>query len=442
MLESRLTSGRLAAFVSPEAPFAAFLMAVVVFVPPFYAGEVGLGLSVVGLIFGLTKIWDVVTDPAFGILSDRWHTRWGRRRPWLLASVPALGICTYMIFVPAASVEAPYFAFWMVLLYVGWTIGTVSHIAWAAELSTEYHERSRISAYKQAAALIGSLGLILLVGVADTSAGLSESGRMQLIAAALIVLLPLTVFAAFRSAPEPKSVPNKRPDAPRTFGLLIRNAPLRRLLGANLLLGIAAGGSAGMVLFYVEDVLRLGTWASLSLVPFLFSGLLFLPLFVSLGRRIGKHRTLCYALFYQIAAGLLYLVIPAQSILLTSVAFLLLGANQAVGTYIPRAIMADVADMDTVETGEKKTGLYMSLLQSTSKIAAALAIGLSYPILSMIGFDPSPDVTNSESALYGLRLMMFLFPGVSFCLIIFMMWNFPLSEEHHTEIRRRIAENQ
>jgi len=440
MSEQRLSSARLAAFVSPEAPFSAFLMAVVVFVPPFYAGTVGLGLSTVGMIFGLTKLWDVVTDPMFGILSDRWHTKWGRRLPWLVASVPVLGLCTYMTFVPGPSVGGLYFAFWMILLYIGWTIGSVSHIAWAAELSADYHERSRISAYKQAAALVGSLGLILLVAYFDSVNGGDETARMQVIALILLILLPATVGAALWAASEPKAIHKTTPEAPNTLRLLISNAPLRLLLTTNLLLGIAAGGTAGMILFFVEDVLLLGSWSSLALVPFLFSGLLFLPMFMQLSQRIGKHRTLCYALIFQMGASLLFLVIPAGSVVLASLAFLMLGASGAVGTYIPRAIMADVTDMDTAESGVQKTGLYMSLLQSTSKIAAALAIGLSYPILSVIGFDPSPDVVNSDSALFGLRLMMVIFPSIAFGLIILIMWHFPLNEAQQSALRRKISD--
>ncbi len=439
MPENRLSSFRLAAFVSPEAPFSAFLMAVIVFVPPFYAGTVGLGLSAVGLIFGLTKLWDMVTDPAFGILSDRWQLKWGRRLPWLVASVPILGLCTYMTFVPGSSVGPGYFAFWMVFLYVGWTIGSVSHMAWAAELSTEYHERSRISAYKQAAALIGSLGLILLVAYYDGVRGLDETSRMQLIATILLVLLPVCVAAALWATPERLPSEEIENNPSNTWRIIWRNHPLRLLLASNLLLGIAAGGSAGMILFYVEEVLQLGSWSSFALVPFLFSGLLFLPGFVILGRRIGKHRTLCYALIYQIGASLLYLVIPAGSVLLASLAFLLLGANQAVGTYIPRAIMADVTDIDTAESGVQQTGLYMALLQSTSKVAAALAIGLSYPVLGLIGFDPAPDTANSDSTLFGLRMMMVLFPGAAFVLIILMMWNFPLNETSHGTLRKKIS---
>ncbi len=443
MQGSRLSSTRLAAFVSPEAPFSAFLMVVVVFVPPFYAGEMGLGLSAVGAIFGLTKLWDMLTDPIFGILSDRWHTRWGRRSPWLIGSVPLLGLCTYMVFVPSTGVSGTYFALWMIVLYIGWTIGTVSHIAWAAELSTDYHERSRISAYKQAASLLGTLGLICLIAFAENVVDMVEAERMQLIAFSLLTLLPTTVVAALWAASEPKThARKKREHAPNTFRLILRNRPLRRLLAANLLLGMSAGAAGGMFLFYAEDVLRLGSWASFAIIPFMFSGLLFLPLFVSLSQRIGKHQTLCYALVYQVFASLLFLVIPAGNIAIASFAFLLMGASGSVSNFIPRAIMADVADMDTAETGIQQTALYMSLLQSTSKIAAALAVGISYPILSLVGFDPAPEAANPDTALFGLRMMMFLFPSVAFGLVIFLMWSFPLGESDQRALRLRIANRE
>ncbi|MEL6827203.1 MAG: MFS transporter [Pseudomonadota bacterium] len=440
MTQGRLSSGRLTAFVSPEAPFSAFLMTVVVFVPPFYAGTVGLGLSTVGLIYGLTKLWDVVTDPVFGIVSDRLRTPWGRRMPWLVLSVPLLCLCTYMTFVPSKSVGGAYFTIWMLLLYIGWTIGSVSHVSWAAELSTEYHERSRISAYKQAAAQIGGLSLILIVAVFENVTEADERGRMALIALVLMIALPVTVFAATRAVKEPPipKIDQAETRSLRTLPVLLKNKPLRLLLLATLLIGIAAGSSAGMLLFYVERVLKLGPWAAFAIGPTLLSGLLFLPVCAWLSRRLGKHRTLCYVLFYHLFASLLFLVIPPGNLLLTCGAFLLLGANQAVGVFIPRAIMADVADIETAESGVQQTGLYMSLLQTASKIAAALAIGLSYPVLSLVGFDPSPEAVNTEQALLGLRIMIVAFPGIAFILIILTMWNFPLNEAAQLKLRDQV----
>jgi Na+/melibiose symporter-like transporter len=435
-----LSNSRLAAFVSPEAPLAAFLMVVVVFIPPFYAGTMGLGLSVVGLIFGLTKLWDVVTDPAFGLLSDRWQTRWGRRRPWLVASVPLMILCTYYVFVPDLPGSGAYFALWMIVLYIGWTMASVSHISWAAELSSDYHERSRISAFKQGAGLVGGIGLMVTVAIADHSAGFTESDRLALIAKALIVFLPLTVVLALWAAPEPaiqRSV--KSPVSGKPFQVIFSNAPLRRLLVANLLLGIATGSIAGMFLFFVSDVLLLGAWSSFALLPWYCSALIFLPVFMKLSHKIGKHRTLCVALLYYLIASLSFLLLPQNNVVIASIALLFLGANQAVGTYIPAAIMADVTDYDAVKSGKQRTGLYMSLLQTSSKVAAALSVGLSYPMLSMIGFDASPEANNPVEVLDAMRWLIVLLPGFLYLVIVRIMWNFPLDEARQVILRQQLT---
>lgn len=435
-----LNNFRLAAFVSPEAPLAAFLMMVVVFVPPFYAGSMGLGLSAVGLVFGLTKLWDVVTDPAFGVLSDRWHTRWGRRRPWLVISLPILLLCTYQVFMPQAPISAVYFAVWMIVLYVGWTLASVSHISWAAELSDDYHERSRISGFKQAAGLVGGLGVMLIVAIADHSADFAEADRLGLVAKVLMVLLPLCFFAALMAAPEPMAVnrPSLTPSE-KPFRVILSNRPLRRLLFVNLLLGIAIGSIGGMFLFYVEDVLLLGDWASFALIPWFISGLLFLPICMALSRKIGKHKTLCIALIYYIVASIIFLFVPEGDVIFACLALLLLGPNQAVSTYIPSAIMADVTDFDAVQTGRRRTGLYMSLLQTSSKVAAAFAVGLSYPILSSIGFDASPDASNSAEVLFNIRWLVFLFPAALYLIVIGVMWRFPLDEKQQLVLREKLA---
>ena len=90
----------IAAFVSPAIPIAALGLPLVVYLPPFYAKEMGLGLSVVGTIFMITRFWDVFTDPVLGILSDKIKTPLGRRRHWIVLSVPILMICVYKVFMP------------------------------------------------------------------------------------------------------------------------------------------------------------------------------------------------------------------------------------------------------------------------------------------------------------------------------------------------------
>ncbi len=435
----RLSSLRLAVFALPEVPMAAFIMSLVVFVPPFYAGYLGLGLSSVGMIFGLTKLADVIYGPVFGVISDKWRTRWGRRRIWLVASVPIMALCVYMVYLPSAPVSGGYFAFWMTMIYVGWTLSSLSHISWAAELSTNYHERSRISAFRQGATLVGFIGLILMVAIAERTLGLSEADRVGLIGKVLIIAFTLSVLAALWAAPEKDVIVATPKDARlKTWRVLLANVPFRRVLLTNLFLNITLGVVGGLYLFYVDNVLQLGEWAGFALLPFMVSGLLFLPLCITLSKRIGKHKAFSIVAIYQLLAGFLFLVLPAGNLILVSIGFLFLGANQAIANYIPQAIMADVTDCDAVKSGNMRTGLCMSFLQLTSKVASGLAVGISYPLLAFIGFDAMPGAFNSPETLNYFRWLLVIFPGIMYALVALIMWRFPLDEAQQIVLRQQL----
>src|ERR1700761_7441083 len=98
MTTLRLSRPRLAAFVSPQIPLSALSILLFTNLPPFYATEMGLGLVAVSQVFFFGKIWDVFLDPMFGWGSDRLHTRWGRRKPWIAASLPILIATVYLLF--------------------------------------------------------------------------------------------------------------------------------------------------------------------------------------------------------------------------------------------------------------------------------------------------------------------------------------------------------
>ena len=131
------------------------------FLPPLYA-ELEIELAVVGSIFLLARVWDGLTDPLLGVLANRFGGRFGRRQPWVIGSVPILCFAIYRVFVPPAEPSAAYLLGWLLVLYVGWTMLTISHAAWASELSEDYDERSRIMGGVQALGLLGSLSVLVV----------------------------------------------------------------------------------------------------------------------------------------------------------------------------------------------------------------------------------------------------------------------------------------
>ena len=144
-----LAGPRLVAYGAPALPLAALGLPVFIHLPTFYATAMGWVFATVGAILLFARLWDVITDPLIGFLSDRTGGRFGRRRPWIVAGMPLVLAATWALFVPPDGAGAWHLLFWSLALYLGWTMMILPLSAWGAELSPDYHERSRIAAYRE-----------------------------------------------------------------------------------------------------------------------------------------------------------------------------------------------------------------------------------------------------------------------------------------------------
>ena len=425
----RLSVRQLIAFAAPGVPISALGLPLVVYLPPFYA-ELGLGTAMVGSLFMFARFWDVFTDPVLGILSDKFATRWGRRRHWIVLSLPILLVSVAMIFMPPAKVSPTYFILWFFIMYVGWTLLSVSHMSWGAELHGGYHERSRVQGARELA-LIGGMVLVLaLPVVVERVVGIDELSRNALRVEAMgwfiLLLLPVTILVAVTLVPEkPTEEPIHVPFR-ETVRAILQNKPLRMVLTADILSGTAAGILSSLFIFLSTDVLGLGAFASALLLCYFLSGLVFVPVVLWLSRNIGKHRAAAFAaLFTTVTIPAILFVPPGRPFVALAV-WLLLGINVAGSSLLYRAIMADVADHDEVHTRRRRTGFFFSLLTSTNKIGYALSIGVTYWVLGLIGFVPGGE--NSEWTLHMLR-ELYVWPVAGMCVIVaVVLWRFPLHE--------------
>ncbi|GGD09353.1 MFS transporter [Pyruvatibacter mobilis] len=434
-----LTPLRLLAFASPAIPIAAMGLPISVYLPPFYANEMGLGLALVGTIFMLARFWDVFTDPVLGVLSDKFVTRWGRRRHWIVLSVPIMLLATVMLFMPTAPVSGSYLLIWMVVLYVGWTLLTLSHMSWGAELTPDYNERSLVQGWREGALILGMLLVLITPAVIDYL-GAEDVGKARVAAMGwfVVILLPITVAFAVttvgeRDVPPPKHVPFRE-----AVGVMLRNRYLRRLLAADLANGLGSGTMAALFIFVASDVLQMGGWSSVILLAYFGAGVIFVPLIVRLSYRFGKHLTLAVsALANGIGLPLMYLVGPGD-VLLMVIFTALFGINLGAGSFLLRSVMADVADHDQVETGNQRTGLFFSLLTMTSKVGAAIAVGVTYALIDGLGFMPGKE--NTPQALEAVRATFIWLPTLMYFAVAGIMWHFPLDEARQKENRRIIME--
>lgn len=432
----KLSSVRLAAFSSPAATLAALGLPIVIFLPPLYA-ELGLSLTVVGGIFMLTRFFDVATDPVFGILGDRINTRWGRRRPALIISVPVLMYGVYRVFFPPEAPDVTDLLISMLILYVGWTMFTLAHTAWASELSIDYDVRSRIMGTIHFFSLVGLIAVMLLPVLLDyLSVDVDMRDRTELMGWFILISLPLLSVVAVMSTREPVRA-QQTPIAWReAFTSLIANQPLRRLLAADLLLGIQAGINSSVHFFFVGNVLAMPEYASLYLLVLFISGLACVPLFLRISYRLGKHQTLGISVLITSIGTLSFFVVPQHSFWITFVTYILVGVHVGAKDFLMRSIMADVIDQDRVATGTDRSALYYSMLTLTAKVGLAASVGIIYPTLDWVGFDPT--MTNDEATLSAVRVLAATSPTLLLFLVFAIMWRFPLDKSSQQKLRAQL----
>lgn len=423
------------AFSLPAAPIAALGLPLAVHIPPFYAKVIGLELAVVGSLFLIIRFWDVFTDPVLGVLSDRYETRWGRRRHWIVASVPMIMLSVYMVFlVPYETVSEFYLLGWMVLLYIGWTLLTISHMSWGAELTPSYNERSRVHGAREVALIAGMVLVLLLpVIIEQTVTENLDRARVGAMGLFVIILLPLTVgLAAWHVGEKPSPRP-KHVGFTEAVKVLFANHPLRVVLLCDLLAGIGGGLVASLFLFLAEDALKLTAYSGILLLCYFTAGVVCIPIRIKISERFGKHKATAFSAIFSGSTVPLILFIPESSAFIALICWVIFGLNMAAAPFLYRSIMADVADHDAIESGQQRTGLFYSLLTMTSKVGAAFAIFIGYVALDYIGFQAGGE--NSDEVLWQLRLI-YVLPAVLVSFVgAYIIWYFPLDEE--TQLQNR-----
>ena len=442
MSDIRASNVRMIGFSLPALGLNMLVTAVFVFLPPLYAEHRGLGAATVGLIFLIAKFIDMATAPMWGLFMDSYQTRWGRRRPWLALSAPLLMLAMLMVYNPPEGATGLYLFVWLTTLYMGWNAWTISHTSWALELSRDYDRRSRITGLLQVLVMIGGILISLVPAIMERIASPTYEQTASAIGWFMIVVLPLTVGICLLSMPE-RETPN-RPHLGFKKGaaIVFSNMALLRLLVANALLTFSTYFVQGLFVFFVSYALNLEARVGFVLVFLLIGGLIGLPVWIRLSEHWSKHRAMQMAVTTGALAPLLLLVLPPESVLLTTGAFLIVGLNTSANEFLPRAMMADVCDHDHVQTGSERMGLYYSLLQLSSKLASGVGIFIGFSFLSLFGFDPELGLDNTPDALQRLRYLIVALPVIAYAIVVGLMWRYPISRERQREMRGIIEERE
>jgi len=436
----RRSNAVLAAFSGPCLPLAAFGVALPVTLPEFYATHVGLELGVVATVFMAVRLIDIVFDPFLGWGMDKTRTRFGRYRPWMALATPMLMLAALMMFVlvqPGAP--AVYLFGWLLFLYLGFSIATLGQLGWAAVLAPQYDQRSRVYGWWQVFNIIGVvLILVLPTVVVQTGIGTYADG-VRIMGWGIIIALPVTIGLAMVAVPEPVTAGDQPHGSLGAYLALLKTPVVRKLLIADLLLGVAPGITGSLLFFFFGQIRGYDhTEAGLFMLFYFVAGLCGAPFWAWLATRVGKDRGLAIA---SLVSAVLYIgatLVPGGNFALTAVVMFIAGLPYAAGLFLTRAMMADAGDQERFETGVDRTGLMLSILSATTKIGHVVAL-VPYLILQWVGFRavPGPE-GNSDASLLTLQILFIAVPGLLLALTAWVLKNYPLTAARHNEIRKAL----
>ncbi len=438
--ETALSARTLISYGLPAAALAIPTIPVYVQLPSFYAAEVGLGLTAIGVALFAARLLDVVTDPLVGLLCDARPTRFGRRKPWIAAGAVLGGISMMQLFAPPAGAGVAHLFAWAALLYLGWTLVAIPYAAWGAELSADYHQRARVTSVREGAGLLG----ILLAGAllaAGPPLGLAATATQSAVGWAAILLgAPSLAWLLWR-VPEARGAGAGGAPIPlrALAGGLWRNRPFLRLVGAWFLNGVANGLPAALFPLYVGHGLQLDDrFAGGLIFTYFASGIAAIPLWLMLSRRVGKQRAWCAAMLLCCAAFAWVPWLPPGAWPAFLLVCLVTGAALGADLALPPALQADVVDYDAWRFGRPRAGLLFALWSMATKLALAAAVGIAFPALDWAGFDAAAPA-NPPGAILTLTVIYALVPIVIKLITVTMVWTHPLTSRRHSAIRSRLA---
>ena len=418
---------------------AAMGMPVAVYLPRFYSEGMGLSLVVVGTIFTIARISDVITDPIMGYAIDRYQTRWGRRKHWIALSLPILLISVWMVFMPSKeSVSASYLLFWLVALYIGYTMLAIAHQSWGAELSQSYDDRSRLFGWREIFIIAGMTIVLAIPAALELTGYSSHQDKGASMGWFCLILFPILAIPTLLVVPDSHSVSSSRLSLKKQFTLIANNQLMWRLLAADFASGFGTAVSGALYIFIASAYFKLPEHASIALLFYFLASFLAMPMWLKLAYKIGKDVALKIALGYAAAINLLLIPLAEEGNIAILWGFTLtFGVAFGAAPTLLRSMMADLTDQDELHSGEKRSGVFFALLTTTNKLGAAIAVGTSFAILEL-AFNFLPGKENPQAALDGLLLTYSLGTALGLLLAVIPLIRYPLDKAAHQLIRSQI----
>lgn len=423
----------------------------------FMTNVVGLGAGWAGSVVLIGRFWDAINDPLIGSISDRASSRYGRRRPFLLAGAVPFALAFVMMFYapPFESRTALviYFSVAFLLFDTLFTVVNVPYLALMPEMAERYDDRSSLAGWRIAFSVLASLITAALFKVlaenvlAPRFGGGIEGLRLGYLVTAAIwgVTIALPFILLFFVVREPERKPVEAPFQPvRSFIQAFQNRPFR-LAALIYLICFTAGDVILVVLVrYLVDYMRVPPgFDNIVLAVVLGASFLTMPIVVWLMRRFDKRVAYIISIGFLIIVLLLAAFLPPGNYIPLLYGAVFAGFGFGALSAIPWAIVADVIEADELETGQRREGLFSGYLVFLRKLGSAVAIFMVGQVLSLSGYVSSTAgstfIEQPESALLAMRFFVTGLPALALGVSMVLAWRFPIDRKAFEAIQQELA---
>lgn len=402
----------------------------------FMTDSLGMGAALAGTLVALSKVYDGLTDPLMGVISDRTRSRWGRRRPWLLLGALMCALAMLAMFNVPVFESPTALTAWMVgvLLFFasGYTVYRIPYLALGADISRSFEGRSRLMTFQVYGS---SLGGLVATSAAPFLLAMGGGGReshevMSWVLATLILLSGLACFRLTDTAPAGELVAPPHYTLREKFSALAQNRPFVCLIVAKVVLFVGLALHISAVAFFMRH--------GLNLTDFSLGTMFLLRTFTTIGSqalwpkiaaRLGRRNALIAAISADVMLYGAWWLLPSEG---AATGLMVLGFLQGISAggviFNIQCMLPDTMDYDAQKFGLRREGLFAGIFVMTEKFTSAMATAIFGTFIGAMGYVAAADVGVAQpaSALLAIRLSVSVLPAALMLLSIFVLLGYRL----------------
>ena len=431
----------------------------VFFVLVFLTNVAGLPAGLAGSVLMVGKIWDAINDPIIGVLSDRTVHPWGRRYPWMVFGAVPFGILFFLQWIVPSNNQ--WFLFWYyviigILFNTAYTAVNLPYTALTPELTSDYNERTSLNSFRFSFSISGSIFSLILAQIIFSFFPDSPYQKYLILGAVCAILSIFPRFWCFlgtrkrvwagHSVADNQDNSDSIPIAEQ-IKIAFSNRPFLLVIGIYLCSWLGVQLTASILPYFVVNWMQMPE-ATFPQVAIAVQGTALVMLFVwsSISKRYGKKSVYFMGMgVWIIAQAGLFFLQPGQVGLMYILA-ILAGCGVSTAYLVPWSMIPDVIDLDELNTGQRREGVFYSFMVLLQKIGLAVGLFLVGQALDIAGFISTvpgqPAPIQPDSALLAVRFAIGPLPTI--VLIIGMIFTFlyPITKEVHADILLQLSEKK